>query len=189
MKNLNENIARKANKEDHVKGHFWESRYKCQALLDDKAVLAAMTYVDLNPIRSVMAETPEDSEFTSIYERIKEAKKYPRSGCSNRTPDSLIGKSLSVELPPASLMSFDPTGNEPLKIPFALHDYFELIDWSGRLFHPDKRGVVDENVPPVLKRIGIERSNLFSVPVILSMFLVLLSDRHQSWLNAVPGDR
>ena len=53
-------------------------------------------------------------------------------------------------------MLFDSTGNEPLKIPFALHDYFELIDWSGRVFHPDKRGVIDENIPPILKRIGIE---------------------------------
>jgi len=149
MKNLNENIARKANKEDQVKGHFWESRYKCQALLDDKAILTAMTYVDLNPVRSVMAETPEKSEFTSICERIKGVK-------DDHHSDSLIEKTIPLGLPPAPLMSFDPTGNEPLKIPFALHDYFELIDWSGRLFHPDKRGNIDENIPLILKRIGIE---------------------------------
>ena len=42
MKVLNENIARRANKEDECTGHFWESRYKSQALLDEKAVLSAM---------------------------------------------------------------------------------------------------------------------------------------------------
>jgi len=28
---LNEFVARVANQEDHVKGRFWESRFKCQA--------------------------------------------------------------------------------------------------------------------------------------------------------------
>ena len=65
---------------------------------------------------------------------------------------------LPTNLSPAPLMPFDATGCEPWAIPFALQDYFELIDWSGRVFHPDKRGVLEENTPPVLKRIGIEPS-------------------------------
>ena len=49
MGRLNEFIARAANKEDGVKGRFWESRFKCQVLLDDAAIAACMVYVDLNP--------------------------------------------------------------------------------------------------------------------------------------------
>jgi len=70
MKFLNQDIAFRANAEDNCKGHFWESRFKNQALLDERALLTCMTYVDLNPIRAAMAKTPEDSDYTSIQERI-----------------------------------------------------------------------------------------------------------------------
>ena len=37
---------------------------------DEAAVLTAMAYVDLNPIRAGIAETPEASDFTSFQQRI-----------------------------------------------------------------------------------------------------------------------
>jgi hypothetical protein len=75
MSLLNQYIARKANKEDECTGRFWEGRFKSQALLTEKAILACMVYVDLNPIRAGVTANIEDSAFTSICRRLKKASK------------------------------------------------------------------------------------------------------------------
>ena len=71
MKALCEPIARLANFQDKVTGHFWEGRFKAQAITDEAGLLACSMYVDLNPIRAAMAATPEESVHTSAYDRIK----------------------------------------------------------------------------------------------------------------------
>ena len=40
-------------------------------MLDERALLTCMAYVDLNPIRACMAKSLSDSEYTSIKERIE----------------------------------------------------------------------------------------------------------------------
>jgi hypothetical protein len=56
----------RANIEDDCKGKFRESRFRCQRLLDEAAVLSTMVYVDLNPVRAAMAQDLDDSDYTSI---------------------------------------------------------------------------------------------------------------------------
>lgn len=71
MRSLCEPIARMANREDEVTGHFWEGRFKAQRLMDEASLLACSMYVDLNPVRAALAEGPESSLHTSAYDRIE----------------------------------------------------------------------------------------------------------------------
>jgi REP element-mobilizing transposase RayT len=136
MKEMNEYLARKANAEDGCTGRFWEGRFKCQALLDEAAILTAMAYVDLNPIRAGTASTPEDSEFTSIHQRIQTLQ--------GKSPDG------------PRLRHFHESGNKRESIPFAFNDYLQLVDWTGRAVRGDKRGSIDSVLPPILQRLNID---------------------------------
>jgi hypothetical protein len=79
MKRLNSYIAVRANREDKRTGHFWEGRFKSHALLDEKAVLACMAYVDLNPIRAGLCFQLLKSNYTSIKQRLSKSSDYDKS--------------------------------------------------------------------------------------------------------------
>jgi REP element-mobilizing transposase RayT len=70
MRALSEPIARRANREDGCTGRFWEGRFKAQRITDEAGLLACAMYVDLNPVRAALAESPEQSPYTSAYDRI-----------------------------------------------------------------------------------------------------------------------
>ncbi|WP_232365151.1 transposase [Salinimonas marina] len=140
MRLLNEYIARQANKEDGCTGHFWEGRFKSQALMDEASLAACMAYVDLNPVRACLAKTLESSKHTSIQKRIDAAKchhqPYPLFPCTGNT-----------------------SGKMPDGLPFRTEDYFALVEQTGRQFNPEKRGKIDDCTPPILSRFGLEQAD------------------------------
>ena len=70
MRALSEPIARLANKQDECTGSFWEGRFKAQTITDEAGLLACSMYVDLNPIRAALVESPEQAVHISAYDRI-----------------------------------------------------------------------------------------------------------------------
>lgn len=160
MRCLNEFIARMANKEDGCKGRFWEGRFKSQALLDDVAVLACMAYVDLNPVRAGIAETPEGSDFTSIQERIHRHQAAFIDQLATQQRDNID----TAESSPDSLNNHRPLldfiGNERQDqangINYTLEDYCQLVDWTGRAIIDGKRGSIPADIPPILTRLSVD---------------------------------
>jgi hypothetical protein len=169
MGRLNEFIARAANKEDDVKGRFWESRFKCIALLDDAAIAACMAYVDLNPIRAGLAASPEESDFTSIQQRIRAW--HPEMLAQDSVSIQDIQKaaetaSIPGPVPPRTCVSPDasscwlcPIQSDALRrgiLQITTADYFDLVDKSGRLLRSGKHGAIDADLAPILLRIGLK---------------------------------
>ncbi len=129
MRCLVEPIARRANREDGCKGRFWEGRYKCQALCDGRSLLAAMAYVDLNPIRAGIAEDPATSTHTSAARRIAMARQ--------------DATTLTQPLAPIA-------GNLRHDCGLSTADYLQILDWSARATAARKRGRTMDAAPAIL---------------------------------------
>ena len=174
MRALAEPIARRANKEDQCTGRFWEGRFKCQPLLDEAAVLACSAYVDLNPVRAGVAKTPESSEFTSAYDRIKSKQKKQVGGklrarkTAARRKErerrewlcrlSLVGQRVETVSPVSKDSKTNTPGQRATNkgfLPVRLKAYLKLLDWTGRQIRDDKRGSIPSHLQPILDRLQI----------------------------------
>ena len=143
MRCLNEYIARRANAEDGVTGHFWEARFKSQALLDEVALLQGMVYVDLNPVRAAMATGIEDSAYTAARQRFR--------GLMGTAP-----RKEQDELPLLAAFRGPEPGNDPNALPFTLTDYLELVEVTGRRCVEGKRGFIATETPKLLSTLRID---------------------------------
>ncbi|WP_283710863.1 transposase [Pseudoalteromonas prydzensis] len=140
MRLLNEDIARKANKEDNCTGRFWEGRFKSQALLDEAALAACMAYVDLNSIRAKMANSLEESDHTSVQKRLT-------SATEGKQPKQLLRfAGMSRQIMPKGL-------------PFELKSYLELVELTGGIIREDKHGHIDNSGLSLLERLNISPEN------------------------------
>jgi len=159
MRCLNEWLSRRANREDECKGRFWEGRFFSQALLDGGALLACMSYVELNPVRAHMATSLEEADFTSIQRRLRAAEAAKNESAQKRT---------KRRVPPTTPAGLAPMGGERPRaaeaqreeLPVTLEDYVALVDWTGRAlrYDPDEqreKGVLRGPPPELLGETGL----------------------------------
>ena len=163
-----ENIARRSNAEDEVTGHFWEGRYRAVVLLDEASLLACAAYVDLNPIRAAMAETPETSTFTGAKDRIDDlCEREDRTRMSTHDWERSRRRKKSGWLSPVEIdersdrvgADVEPSGRRASRKGFlsiSMLSYLELLDWTGRQIRKDKYGSIPKHLAPILGRIGLD---------------------------------
>ncbi len=172
MRCLCERIARRANREDECTGRFFEGRFTCQALLDEAAVLACCVYVDLNPIRAGVACSPEASQYTSAYDRIRSrdaragggtasAEKEAEDGGEKQRKRKVLADSPDGWLNPVSLDGSPPEkaggrrASDKGFLPMSLDDYLQLLDWTGRQVHRKGGGTIPAELAPILDRLSV----------------------------------
>lgn len=156
MKCLNEPIARRANAEDGCTGHFWEARFRSEPLRADEAGIRAMAYVDLNPIRAGIVDTPEASDFTSFRARTRQESPLS-SVCKAIRAMYERGELLRDDIAAKPLMQFaDETNVESnQRLPIERQNYCLLVDATARCLVPGKRGRMATDLPSVVERLGL----------------------------------
>jgi hypothetical protein len=142
MRCLNEFVARQANAEDNCTGHFWEGRFRSQALLDDAALITAMVYVDLNPVRAGLAQSVSASDFTSGQQRLDEV-----TQVGGESPQVVRPRLLPFV---GALRQGD---NDALG--YNLLDYLDLVDRTGRCLDSTTRGQIPGTAPALLSLLGL----------------------------------
>jgi len=152
MKCLNEPIARKANAEDDCRGHFWEARFGSFALRTEQALLTCMAYVDLNPVRAGIAQTPEASMYTSIRQRLTGS-----HDVQTAVARLLKTKELQrFDLPMKPLAPFaDEHESTADTLPLGWDEYYRLVDSTARLIRLGQR-----DSTPILSRSTLQQLQL-----------------------------
>ena len=163
MRCLNEPLARRANREDGCSGRFWEGRFKCQRLMDEGAMLACMAYVDLNPVRAGMAEGLQDSEFTSVYDRVLSRRAAARLAQLGELEKPSYPQRQQIQREQRRrrqgswLLDF-----ESAESPFFGVDtefYLSLVEWTGQNIREDKPGYIPVELEGLLDRFGLDAAH------------------------------
>jgi hypothetical protein len=107
---------------------------------DLSGLLACSVYIDLNPIRAGVSSTPEESDYTSVQDRIRALK---------RTP--LQHQDLPVVSSYPPLLSIEEATDKQI----TTKEYLSLVDATGRVV-VDGKGSIPSNLEEILVRLNIK---------------------------------
>ena len=178
MRLLCQHIAQRANREDEEVGKFWQARYKAVKNLDATATLACAAYIDLNPILSGVADSIDNSVFTSANRRAKEQAAAKPNNAADRVsggePTNDATESTSPastvltcnHLAPISLHANSAMPDQEIHqrgtrcsdkgfLPITLSEYLELLEWSAQQQRGKKSVPAPDTVARVLAELNI----------------------------------
>jgi len=160
MKCLKEPLARMVNKAEECTGAFFDGRYKSIAILDDEALLSVCAYIDLNPLAAGLAATPEESQHTSVKQRIDHVRQQCRlddllDARLGSVAGSRSAEGLEEELWLVPIEDRRGLGSqrEGMLDGFTLGNYLMLVEYTGRLYR-DGRASISEGLVDIFDRIG-----------------------------------
>ena len=121
--------------------------------------------MDLNSIRAALAETLEQSDYTSVQRRIAALKSNGPNSEESQASDRV--DRVDDFLSPISIDERkDPLGAHPSRnkkrcsdkgfLPMAEADYLEIPDWLARNKVAGKRGSTPVEAPAIFERLGID---------------------------------
>jgi hypothetical protein len=134
MARLKEPISRRANREDDCTGHFWEGRFRSIAVLDEAAILAVATYIDLNSVRAGIIDRIEASRHGSVGQRA--------AIVAGRNPRTRV-----------ALQQIPGFTNE---------EYLRHVDAWARCVAPGQ-GASPPSLPSILERLGVNRMSFGAI--------------------------
>ena len=130
------------------------------AILDEEALLATSTYIDLNPVAAKIAEVPETSEHTSIKTRVdhikaedKTAQLEAAKGGSVAGSRAASGLEEGLWLCPIEDRRQWGSSRPGMFEGLSIGNYLLLVDYTGRLFREGKARISAE-LAGILDRIG-----------------------------------
>ena len=114
-----------------------------------------MAYVDLNPVRSNVATTPEASEYTSIRTRLGHSTDLQGAIKAMLKESELQSFAHSIR----PLLAFsDGDGDQDKGIPMRFSHYLKLVDATGRITRQGKTGKINLGLSPILERLQLNQT-------------------------------
>jgi REP element-mobilizing transposase RayT len=148
MKCLKEPLSRLVNREERTRGTFFEGRFKSVAVLDEESLLAVCAYIDLNPVAAGIARVPEQSEHTSVKQRVDHVRGQRRLKDLKEARRGSVAGSLAARgleeshwLCPIEDRRRLDSSREGMIEDFSLGSYLLLVEYTGRLLRPGKASI------------------------------------------------
>jgi len=153
MGSLKEAVAVVCNFVDRCTGNFWQGRFGARRLNDVAELLVCSLYVNMNPIRAGLADTPETAEHTSTYARLQD-----RQAGDPDLPSSGWLAPVHVDGDGYDGVGAKRRASNKGFLEISFVEQLELLDNLVRRERIEQSGGTSSDIPPVLERLGVTTS-------------------------------